>query len=590
MDTNKLIQKDDQYVIEYGDKYISKIDYLSKLITEQETGENKFKVINLEAGLGKSYYSDIIIREYLHTHAFTKNKRKFLIVKRFNDESDNSAITIESGFLQEIVAVITSETWQDWKLKIDELIQKPVIIISHKRYIDLCLNDEDRFIFIEGRHTLIIDEKMNFPIYTYTDEFYSRIRGLINNVNRDIFDKTCENLHNILDEHSDSTACCRVYPEINEDLLQQFKNMMNGEMANSNLSKKRLLEEFLDTVCNLYNKDILAIINSKNISTLNRYHKHWGLDNNIILDASAGIDGIYKANDEKYILQRQTPFIDHSESEIIHIKCNSSMGAIKNNQKEYFEKMIELITERHKENEKTLIVVHKRFADYIHKQFINKFGFENVWKDKEDKETDLDYNDQQFAISWMGNLIGKNDFKDFNNVWILATPNIPMNNYLVQYMQYGDKTLGKKGLGIYQGRFKNDEFRAIQEGYIASEIYQSIKRIQRNAKPKGKFYIVNRDEIIINKVLSHMKNATITEEIEVKFEEDEQEKKITKIDQISQYIKQIIKDGEIKKIPKSDVKKLYGSIRWDRVKEHPDIKELMKKGKLKEQQRYFVVS
>lgn len=589
MNSNTIIQKDDQYLV-YGEKYIEKIDYLNKLITEDETGEDAFKVVNLEAGLGKSYYTDIIIQKFLESDDW--NRRRFLIVKKFNEESLKSAERIKKHFFfVDHVAVITSETWEkEWKNNTDELKDCRVIIISHKRYIDLCEKDKEREIFTHKRHTLIVDEKVNFPVYTYSDKFYSDIRGLINTFNRELFDKACLNLTNLIDEWKESTACVRIHPEIDEKLFFEFESMMMGEISKATNEHKRLLYDFLDTVTLCYDKNILAVINSGKICTLNRKHQHWGLQNNIILDASAGIDGVYQVNKTKYQLQRQTSFIDHCESTFIHINFNSSKSFIAKNQTVFFEKMLSLIGSRHKEGQKSLLVVHKRFAKYLHNIIKQKFGEENVWKDKDDKKFDSDYNDQQFAISWFGNLIGKNEYKDFDNVWIMGSPNIPLNNYLVQYMQYTGETLGKKGLGVYKGKFKNDKFRAIQDGYIASEIYQSLKRIQRNSNPKGNFYIVNSDEEIVKKAISPMKNARITDTFHIEIIDKNAMKKPSKIDLIADYIKVQVNAAPNKAhINKSDLSKVYGSIRWDRVKSHPQITELMVKGILREQARYFVV-
>lgn len=580
-----MIQKDDPYVKKYQNKYIDKINFLQKVITEQETGENVFKVINLEAGLGKSYYTDLIIKDYLHNN--WQDKRKFLVVKRFNDESITSAKRIESGFLGNQAVAITSETWKKWRKMIDELIKIPVIIISHKRYIDLCLKDNERSIFTKERHTLIIDEKINFPIYTYSDRFQSEIRGMISIVNRELFDEICLQLQEIIEKYKDSTACIKVNPEISKKKLKQFKNMMHVEISQKvSQHEKRLMCDFLDTILLCYDSKVIKIYNGQKISTLNRNHKHWGLRNNIILDASAKIDGIYLTDTEKYDFRKQTPFIDHSKSEFIHIDLKSSKHYIKQNENKYLDQMIELINERQIEGEKTLIVIHKQFAETLYLKMIHKYG-DKVWKDKQ-KEYDSEYNNQPFAITWFGNLVGKNDFADFNNIWVLGTPNIPLSNYLVHYMQYADKSLGKNGLKIYEGKFINEKFKRVQEGYVAAEIYQTLKRIQRNPEPKGKFYIVTKDKEMIDTVLSQLKNAKLTETITL--QEKEISKKPTKNELIAQYIIHKVEETNKKQtLLKKDLSKMFGTIRWERVKQHPDIKKLNKQGKLKEQRKYFVI-
>ncbi|EJL1640118.1 hypothetical protein NL868_001295 [Shigella flexneri] len=594
MDTKQIIQSiikdDDPYIKEYGKKYIQKIGYLYDLIFNKPSGEGNFNVVNFEAGLGKSKYTDAILRWHIENQWAKKDK--FLVVKRFNEEAISSAAYIQQAnpFLIDLTAVVTADSWKrHWRQHSDRLKQATVIFISHKRYIDLCLNDKERTIFMEGRTTLIIDEKINFPIYTYTYDFYSTVRGLLQYHNSKLFDEVCEPLNLLLEDNKKTKKCFKVSPKMKKKKLENFKSMMESELNDtSNLDKKRKITEFIDTLNNLYEEKTQAVINNNKICTLNRKHKHWGLQNNLILDASASIDGVYYVN-PKFELSKQTPFIDHKDSKFIHFNVKSSQSEIEKNKHAYIDKLTDNIIHRHKENDRTLIVIHKKFSKAMYDMLIIKVGRNLVWKDKDNKLSDPDYLNQEYAISWYGNLIGKNWASDFTQCWIAGTPNIPNNNYLIQYMQYADKSLGKRSLETYQGKFKNDSFRAIQQGYIAAEMYQSLKRIQRSPKPIGEFFIVNKDEELIKSILSQIKGASISETYEFKLAEKEEKTK-TKIDMIADYITaQVALKQDKEHIEKMEVKNHFGSIRWDRVKSHPNVNELLQKGTLREQARYFVV-
>jgi len=594
LDTKQIIQSiikdDDPYIKEYGKKYIEKIGYLYDLIFNKSSGEDYFNVVNFEAGLGKSKYTDAILRWHIENQWAKKDK--FLVIKRFNEEAISSAEYIQQAnpFLVNLTAVVTADTWKKhWRQHSNNLKQATIIFISHKRYIDLCLNDKDRAIFTEGRTTLIIDEKINFPIYTYTYDSYSNVRGLVKYHNSKLFDEVCEPLNLILEDYKKIKKCFKVAPKVKKKKLEDFRFMIESELKDTNsIDKKRKLSDFLDTITNLYDEKTQAVINHTKICTLNRKHKHWGLQNNIILDASAKIDGVYHVN-PKFQLSKQTPFIDHKDSKFIHFDVKSSQSEIEKNKHAYIDKLTDNIIHRHKENDRTLIVIHKRFSKAIYDMLSIKVGKILVWKDKDNKESDPDYDNQQYAISWYGNLIGKNWASDFTQCWIAGTPNIPNNNYLIQYMQYADKPLGKRSLNTYQNKFKNDSFRAIQEGYVAAEIYQSLKRIQRNPKPIGEFFIVNKDEELIVSILSQIKGASISEKYEFKIAEQEEKPK-TKIDMIADYIiAQVALKQDKEHIEKMEVRNHFGSIRWDRVKSHPMVNELMRKGALREQSRYFVV-
>lgn len=592
MNSKDIIPKNDQYLNVYGDKYIQKIDFLIDLLINKESGVNAYNVLNFEAGFGKSYYSDVIINNYLEVT--WENRRKFLIVKKFNDESEKSAATISKGLIfTHDVAVVTSDSWNNkWKHCTDELVQHPVIIISHKRYIDLCLNEKERVIFQQDRHSLIIDEKVNFPIHTYTDQFYSNARAVIASYNREaIFDKACKSLNDEIDKYKHTNSIMKIKPSVNKKVFSEFEKMMKAEISNGNLKHKRILSEFLQTVKQCYDNNVQATINNGRICTFNLKYQHWGLKNNIILDASANIDGVYHLN-QKFNLIRQTPMIDHSSSKYIHIKTSSSKSFIQQNKAEYFKRMIDFMEERNSHTERTLIVVHKKYAEYLYDEMNLRFNG-NVWVEQLDKNKyHPQYNNESYVIAWFGNLIGKNLYGGFDNVWILGTPNLPLNNYLVHFMQYANESLGRRSLSVMNnGRLKNPAYNAVQEGYIASEMYQSMKRIQRNTNPKGKFYIVHNDEKIVKEAISPMKNAEITEVIDIEFDNKKSEKKETINDKAADYIFSLYKEGQHKeKIQKAEIAEHFGKrLKWDRIKQKPIMQELMVKGQLREQQRYFII-
>ena len=94
------------------------MNYLVKAITEYETSEDQFNVLNFETGLGKSYTVDRLLLEITNYH--WDIKKKYLIVKRFNEESIKSEKYINSEFVQAAVA-ITHDNWNKWQNKLDDL-------------------------------------------------------------------------------------------------------------------------------------------------------------------------------------------------------------------------------------------------------------------------------------------------------------------------------------------------------------------------------------------------------------------------------------------------------------------------------------
>lgn len=517
----------DDYARVYGSLYTDKINELKNVINSKESMANEFNVFALEAGLGKSRATLKIIDDNLDDW---DNKDSYLIVRRFKADILQSEEYLQkhNSGLRKVLG-ITSDNWGEWKLKLDLLKNIRVLIISHQRYIDLCLDDTVRQAFIDTRDVLIIDEKVNFPIYTYSKKTYDAVRSLLHSGVQQDFDKACKGLIkevNKQEVEKNSNKVLRCEPQIHPKTLDKFRILMKVNIENEkDMKKKSTLIHFMEGLEQWYNTK--CVYNNGNISTYNRKHKLWGLKNNMILDASAGMDEIY--NLSKFNLIGQERIVDHSNSVFKIIDLNSSKSHLKHNQNNFYPEICEKIKANHKPEDKTLIICHKDNHEIIksqlHKTDIMKI---NVGDDE--------YKGEDYVINWFGNLIGKNEYSNFTQCWIIGTPNLSYEQYLVHYMMYKQSDLGKKSTDIVLGRFKNDEFKAVQLGYISSEIYQSIKRIQRNATPQGDFFIINNDRGIISKVLSQVKGAEF-QTIQMDFQQEKKrENKRDNVDRFVEYV------------------------------------------------------
>jgi hypothetical protein len=520
--------KDDYYIKVYGDLYINKLKELKRIITTSSTGENVFNVFCLEAALGKSRETLKIVDENLDEW---DQPRSFLFVRRFRSDIHQSVKYLErhNSTLRTKVLGITSDNWGEWQYKLDTLKDIRVLFISHQRYVNLCLDDEARQAFMENREVLIIDEKINFPTYTFSRKTYDEVRSLLPTSIQPELDKVCRKLLKILEKQvveKNKNKVVRCAPRIHPATLENFKRLMEVNVENEkDMKKKSTLKNFMEGLDQWYNTKCLY--NGGNISTFNRKHKLWGLQNNIILDASAGIDGIYKLG--KFNLVGHERIVDHRKSQFIIIDFNTSKSHLRHNESKFYPEICEKIKTNHQSNDKTLIICHKDnrkvILEQLHKAQVTKIGMGD------------DYNGEDFAINWFGNLIGKNEYSNFTQCWIIGTPNIPFEKYLIQYMMYKQCDLGMKSTDVVRGRFKNDEFTALQIGYIASEIYQSIKRIQRNAMPQGQFFIVNNDQRIVSLVLSQIKGANNRTAMVMDFQQEaKREKRRDNVDKFVDYV------------------------------------------------------
>ncbi|WP_169083272.1 hypothetical protein [Paenibacillus sp. PL91] len=517
----------------YSDRYTLKVNQLEQAINEVTNQPTYFKVFNYEAGFGKSREMIRIVEESLSD---LDSSNRYLIVKRFSRDVDEAAAYLDhhNNALKLDVVGLTKENWgSEWKNNPDKLVNVRVLIITHQRYINLCLDDELRECFTLNRNILIIDEKVSFPTYSFSKKLYDEVRGYLDSSIQSELDKVCKKMNAKLEEYKldkKENTCLRTRVRIHPNTLVNFMSLME---ANRNIPSLKTLSRVqrnnLETMIKglplWYSNN--NIYNNGNISTFDQRHHLWGLDNNIILDASAGIDGAYNSKDI-FTVVGQERLIDHSNSLFTIVDFNSSKSNLRLNEDDFYPEICKMIKERHSTADKTLILCHKENAERIeltlHRMEVNSIGVDDK------------YTNQEYAINWFGNLVGRNDYSDFTQCWILGTPNIPYEQYLLKYMIYNNSDLGRKSLDLHSGRFKNNEFRSNQMGYIAAELYQSIKRIQRNEMPSGQFFLVNNDSEIVETVLGQIKGSGSREYLNLEFEEKRTSTKVVAPDRVERLI------------------------------------------------------
>ncbi|PWK14264.1 hypothetical protein [Tumebacillus permanentifrigoris] len=422
-----ILFRNDPYAKHYGDQYIKKMRYLEEVVTSYETGEDNFLVLNFEGGLGKSFHLLKVLNQYLSDPTWQRN---VLVVKKFKAEIDK-AVDYLSGQGQWSVLGITADNWTyEWARKAAQLQTIRVLFITHDRYMNLCLNDKERQYFTENRHVLVIDEKVIFPIYTFNNSLYNLVRGAFNRSIQEVFDCVCEPLRDWLDKFQDfKNQCYQVRAKIKPDIVTQFKSIVEANW--SSIPKKmqedvnyflRGLDVWYGTVC---------VYNAGNISGVHPLHRHWGLANNLILDASASIDGVYKMNPRKFQIMNQGLVIDHEKCRFNVYKFNTSKSNIQRNEAELFPEIARKIKETLQPNEKLLIICHKNYAAKL-RTHLSRVEIEDVLL----HEKDVEYSGQQVVINWYGNIVGKNDYSKFQKCWLIGTPNLPFEQYLVHYQQY----------------------------------------------------------------------------------------------------------------------------------------------------------
>lgn len=215
----------------------------------------------------------------------------------------------------------------------------------------------------------------------------------------------------------------------------------------------------------------------------------------------------------KYIIDRQSNIIDHSNSSITNVKFNSSKRNIKKNESDYLKEITKLIKEKHKPNKRVLIVCQKDIAGEGLIKELNTQGYMDI-------SLGDTYNDEILCVNWFGNLIGKNTWKDFEQIWIIGTPNLPMELYFIKLCQTTGNEFSRTNLqmvsnGKNKYSFKNKDMKNVADSHIVSTFYQSIKRIQRNSNPAADIYIVSNDDHVFNETVKQLKNIKVNDSIQL---------------------------------------------------------------------------
>jgi hypothetical protein len=290
----------------------------------------------------------------------------------------------------------------------------------------------------------------------------------------------------------------------------------------------------------------------------------------IILDANGGMDKRYKyASDIEVDKKSLAKVIDHSNTTVHPILFNSSRSSIDRVIHPYYDKVCGMIVEKHDKGDKTLIVGHNRherqLLNTLRKHGLNHIGVGD------------DYEGEDIAVAHFGAIIGQNYWRDFNKVWVVASPNYPMEVYPLYWAFFSKapirnhslKMSGTKGKkGKYQ--FTNKVFEAIRHGCLVSDVYQAVKRVNREGRNPTDIYVVHADIDVINDVIAQMYNIKVGETFdldkELKGREKSENAKVSKNAQLVQLLKSLA--------PKVYTKKdIYEKLGW---KNNGDLSRYLK--------------
>ena len=245
----------------------------------------------------------------------------------------------------------------------------------------------------------------------------------------------------------------------------------------------------------------VVVLNNNTLYTFENKTEYKLLKNNIILDANGGFDYRYQIN-PIFEVDNQPKVFEYKDSIINFYNLNTSKTALKKYEDYLFVTLNE-IKQNTKADDKQLIIIDKENAEKIKEYAKYSFDWDSI------------------KVDYFGNLIGKNEYRDFNKIWLLKTPNFNFVTYILQYMFYSGKRLDNRyNLDIViqnkVTRFRNEELEKLRQSILLGEFYQAIKRINRYNTKSSEINIITNDEVIVNKIKNQFKRiGLITKNISV---------------------------------------------------------------------------
>lgn len=292
-----------------------------------------------------------------------------------------------------------------------------------------------------------------------------------------------------------------IQANVTDEILKLWIQKIRLEKGKSNANEKinlvsLSLLESLPTVKSLCDQLLqykqlftsMCLYCDKKIYTTDKRYKYWYLDNNIMLDASGELQIAYSLNNEEFSLQHCEKVLDHSKWKIINIPVTTttaSKGRILN------------------------------FYDVVNKE-LKKYGDDILVVGKKDEMSLIDVPEENKG--YFGNITGSNQWYDKKNVAIIQTHNLSDVDYILKYLHYAKSSIdetfplsakcnGRAEKRIYS--FTDKRLEKVRVHWIASEIYQAIKRVNRNMKYDTDVLIFINNEEVIELLKSQMQNVNI---------------------------------------------------------------------------------
>lgn len=475
-------------------------------------GENvgHFAVFDIEAGCRKTRTAEKALVDLYRTG------KKAILVRRTDNDCRESMENINILAKENIAFAYNNVDVPVNKIsKINAVLHTiPIVIITHQKYTVLMKETTKRKLFAEGRSTLIIDEFLStINVIALGNSDVKTYKALFENdsVLLQAFNRAMHQPIDYLTAYSNErkfTSLSDKSPSKDFNaLIKLIRANVSNELLNQWIEKIRCNVEpipdlnlvLLDDVCTVKKlcENILnykqffmgmCLYCDKKLYTTDKRYNYWFLDNNIMLDASGELQIAYSLNQEEFSLQKCEKVLDHSNWKIINVPVTTTTAM-----KDKILNFYDVVNHELKKYKDDILVVGK------------KDEMQLIDIPKENK-------------GYFGNITGSNQWYDKKNVAIIQTHNLSDVDYILKYLHYSRKAIeetfpltckcnGRTVKRIYS--FTDKRLEKIRVHWIASEIYQAVKRVNRNMKYATDVLIFINNEDVIDLLKSQMKNCSV---------------------------------------------------------------------------------
>ena len=565
-----------------------------------------FNVYTLEASSGKTRQ---LVKSAIET------KRQMLIVTKFmsevallvNDINKGANGNKAVGIVSDLELIKDNNNLVSNSKQI-EFFTYDIIVITHSQYYKLCKGENKYLEFlVDDFDTVVIDEEFN-PIknnlYTFSvgknSEMFNifssfgmqeELKDLTKCLENEIYNKGKYSPNNQLhwvevieDKVFIDLKCTTIINLINENSENINIKLYDYNNVNNTTYDIYDLIDYIKLIKKIILNSIegygLISVYFKTITTYDYDFEYFMLNKNIMLDASGNFSTIYDS--EMFEVVKSERKIDHSNCKVNVVKIPTTTSSKDKIAHLFRPKFTSYVIKCLGENGKGLIVTKKDEANYL--QNIN---FKDFDKEYTDRVSFCNYENQR----------GRNDYADYNHVFLAHTYRQPPQYYIFLYRYFfGIKatskeieTINKKDkYGDKRWTFYNCKILEwLMFTDMVSSQYQSLKRVARNRNPKATYRFLTNDYKVTLEVLKQLngieleKSLTVIEEIEFL---GERVTKRSKEDTLRDYINDKLSQGKWEAVKSSELQKKLNISRpkWNEIWKDEEFINFAKEKRIKQ--------